>query len=76
MLAKFNAQKLRAAREGRCMTQETLAERCDTTDRYIRDLETGRKDMPSAALVCRLSVALNVPMESLMDIIQEKEQIL
>lgn len=76
MLAKFNAQKLRAAREGRGMTQEALAERCDTTDRYIRDLETGRKDMPSAALVCRLSVALNVPMESLMDIIQEKEQIL
>lgn len=75
MLAKFNADKLRAARANRNMTQETLAERCNTTDRYIRDLEAGRKDMPSAALVCRFSLALDVPMEALMDIIQEEEYI-
>lgn len=75
MLAKFNADKLRAARANRNMTQETLAEQCNTTDRYIRDLEAGRKDMPSAALVCRFSLALDVPMESLMDIVQEEEYI-
>ena len=75
MMAKFNAEKLRAARANRNMTQETLAERCNTTDRYIRDLEAGRKDMPSAALVCRFSLALDVPMESLMDIVQEEEYI-
>ena len=75
MLAKFNADKLRTARIERNITQETLAERCDTTDRYIRDLEAGRKDMPSAALVCRFSLALDVPMESLMDIVQEEEYI-
>ena len=76
MLAKFDAQKLRAARVNRQMTQESLAEQCNTTDRYIRDLETGRKNMPSAALVCRLSLALDVSMESLMEITQEKERIL
>ena len=76
MLAKFDAQKLRAARVNRQMTQESLAEQCNTTDRYIRDLETGRKNMPSATLVCRLSLALDVPMESLMEITQEKERIL
>lgn len=76
MLAKFNAKKLREARINRRMTQEALAEQCNTTDRYIRDLETGRKDMPSAALVCQLSLALDVPMEALMDIVQEKECIL
>ena len=75
MLAKFNAEKLRVARMERNITQEMLAERCDTTDRYIRDLESGRKDMPSAALVCRFSLALDVPMESLMDIVQEEEYI-
>ena len=75
MMAKFNADKLRAARANRNMTQEMLAERCNTTDRYIRDLEAGRKDMPSAALVCRFSLALDVPMESLMDIVQEEEYI-
>ena len=75
MMAKFNADKLRVARANRNMTQEMLAERCDTTDRYIRDLEAGRKDMPSAALVCRFSLALDVPMESLMDIVQEEEYI-
>ena len=75
MLAKFNAEKLRVARMERNITQEMLAERCDTTDRYIRDLEAGRKDMPSAALVCRFSLALDVPMESLMDIVQEEEYI-
>ena len=76
MLAKFDAQKLRAARVNRQMTQESLAEQCNTTDRYIRDLETGRKNMPSAALVCRLSLVLDVSMESLMEITQEKERIL
>ena len=76
MLAKFDAQKLRAARMNRQMTQESLAEQCNTTDRYIRDLETGRKNMPSAALVCRLSLALDVSMESLMEITQGKERIL
>ena len=75
MMARFNADKLRTARIERNITQETLAERCDTTDRYIRDLEAGRKDMPSAALVCRFSLALDVPMESLMDIVQEEEYI-
>ena len=76
MLARFNAQKLRAAREKRHITQEALAEQCNTTDRYIRDLEAGRKNMPSAALVCQFSVALGVPMESLMDILQEQEIII
>ena len=75
MLAKFNAEKLRIARIEHNITQEMLAERCNTTDRYIRDLEAGRKDMPSAALVCRFSLALDVPMESLMDIVQEEEYI-
>ena len=75
MMAKFNADKLRAARANRNMTQETLAERCNTTDRYIRDLESGRKDMPSATLVCQFSMALDVPMEYLMDIVQETEYI-
>ena len=76
MLAKFNADKLRTARVKRNMTQEMLAERCNTTDRYIRDLEVGRKDMPSATLVYQFSLALDVPMEALMDIVQEKEYIL
>ena len=75
MMAKFNADKLRVARANRNMTQETLAERCNTTDRYIRDLESGRKDMPSATLVCQFSMALDVPMEYLMDIVQETEYI-
>ena len=75
MMAKFNADKLRAARANRNMTQEMLAERCNTTDRYIRDLESGRKDMPSATLVCQFSIALDVPMEYLMDIVQETEYI-
>ena len=75
MLTKFNADKLRTARIQRNMTQEVLAELCDTTDRYIRDLEAGRKDMPSAALVCQFSLALGVPMEALMDISQEEENI-
>ena len=75
MLAKFNAEKLRIARLERNITQEMLAERCNTTDRYIRDLESGRKDMPSATLVCQFSMALDVPMEYLMDIVQETEYI-
>lgn len=73
MLAKFNGKKLKAIREARHITQETLAAQADLSDRYIRDLESGRRRNPSAALLFRLSKALDVLMEALMTGTMEDE---
>ena len=43
-----------------------LAELCNTSERYLRDLEAGRKNNPSAALVFQFSDILDVPMHELM----------
>lgn len=40
-------------------------------DRYIRALESGEKRNPSAVLLFRVSIVLEVPMEELME--SEKE---
>lgn len=68
VLAKFDAQKLRKIRKEQKMTQSSLAEKANSTDRYIRDLESGRKNNPSAILLCQMSGALGVQMDDLMDI--------
>lgn len=68
MQAKLNAGKLKALRMERRLTQEMLAEQTDTTDRYIRALEQGCKDNPSASLLYRMSRVLEVPMEELMTV--------
>lgn len=66
MQAKLDAEKLRALRMERKLTQEMLAEQVDTTDRYIRALEQGCKNNPSASLLYRVSHELGVSMEELM----------
>lgn len=73
MLVKLNAQKLKAFRKERKLTQECLAERANASCRYIQALEHGENDNPSASLVCRVSLALDVRMEELMAIMEEDE---
>ena len=48
------------------MTQEELAEKAGISSRYLRALESGQKNNPSASLLCRLALALGVPMDALM----------
>lgn len=74
MLAKFDSEKLRAARKQKKLSQMHLAELCDSSDRYIRDLKRGAKENPSAALVCLISKVLEVPMEELVKIQKEEGQ--
>lgn len=66
MSVAFSGKKLKAIREAKHITQETLAQMADMGDRYIRELESGRKNNPSAALLFRVSDALQVPMETFM----------
>lgn len=73
MQVKLNARKLKAIRKERKLTQEYLAEQADASCRYIQALERGENDNPSASLVCRVSIALGVPMEELMAISEEDE---
>lgn len=66
MSVEFDGKKLKAIREAKHITQEALAQLADMGDRYIRELESGRKRNPSAALLFRVSDALEVPMEEFM----------
>lgn len=65
MTVKFQHEKLRQQREEKNLTQEILAERCDCSARYLRDLEAGRKHNPSGALLVQLGMALGMPAETL-----------
>jgi len=67
MLAEFSGKKLRDARKKKNISQEVLAEQADLGDRYIRELESGRKSNPSAVLVYRMANTLEISMEELMD---------
>ena len=66
MAAFFDAKKLQLERKRRELTQTMLAERADTSERYVRSLETHEKRNPSAVMVFRLSRALQLNMEDLM----------
>lgn len=66
MTVVFDSEKFRAIRKERKYTQAKLAEAADTSIRYLRDMEKGRKTNPSAAIVCRLCAVLCVPMECVM----------
>lgn len=72
MLVKFDGARLRELRELRDMSQAELADRADTTIRYVRAMEKGRKDNPSANMLCRLAFALDAPMEAFMQIQPEE----
>ena len=72
MKISFHSERLKKARLQKNLTQEALAERCDSSERYIRDLENGRKAHPSAEMLYRIASTLEIPMESLVDI-EEKE---
>lgn len=71
MLVYFCFRKMRSARCEKRITQEQLAELCNCSDRYMRDLENGRKRQPSAAMVYLISRALGVSMEDLMETKEE-----
>ena len=66
MTVKFNAERLKTVREQKHISQMRLAELCDSSDRYIRALELGNRENPSAALVYLLSHVLELTMEELM----------
>ena len=70
MQAELNREKLRAIREENNLTQEKLAELSDISDRHLRKLETA-DTKPSAEVLCRISHALEVPMDELMTIHRE-----
>lgn len=74
MLAKFNGTKLREVREQKDMPQAELAAKAGASIRYVRALERGKKRNPSAELLCKLAIALDVPMETFMQIQREEQE--
>lgn len=71
MVVNFMYETMANYRRERKLTQETLAEACGCSVRYLRDLERGVKSNPSGTLVGKLAYALEVPMEELLQLNQE-----
>lgn len=73
MMAVLNREKLRAMRRANSLTQEQLAEYSGISDRHMRTLETRAVD-PSASVLCRISRALNTPMDDFMIVVEDERQ--
>ena len=69
----FLHERLQQKRKEKHLTQEMLAERCDCSVRYLRDLELGVKCNLSAALLIQILYALDVPAEELRRIEQDDD---
>lgn len=67
MRVELNRRKLKEIREQNHLTQEQLAELSNISDRHLRNLETEATN-PSATVLCRISRALDVPMDELMTV--------
>ena len=74
MQVYFNGARMRSERRSRKWSQMEVAEMVNTTERYVRELEKGRKHNPSAAIVYRISRALGIPMDELMMGIPDEEE--
>ena len=62
---KLDRKKLKKLREQNNLTQEKLAELSNISDRHLRNLEAASVN-PSATVLCRLSLVLDVSMDELM----------
>ena len=69
----FLHERLQQKRKEKHLTQETLAERCDCSVRYLRDLELGVKCNLSAALFFQIVYILDVPADELLRIEQDDD---
>lgn len=71
-MIRFNAIRLKTERTKQKISQRTLAEKAETSERYIRDLEKGNKSNPSSILLCRICQSLKVSMDDLMSVTEEE----
>ena len=73
MRVTFLHERLQQKRKEKHLTQEMLAERCDCSVRYLRDLELGVKCNLSAALFLQITYVLDVPADELLRIEQDDD---
>lgn len=72
MMAVLDRRKLRALRREKALTQEQLAEYSGISDRHMRNLETSEVN-PSASVLCRISRALDTPMDDFMILLDDEK---
>ena len=71
MSNKLAGQRIRELREMHNYTREVLAEKVDISEKFLYEIETGKKGF-SAEVLCRLSNALSVSCDYIM-LGEEKE---
>lgn len=57
---------LKALREGKGLTQATLAKKAGVTEAYVSMIESGERKAPSLPVLRRLATALGVPVTELL----------
>ena len=73
MPASLDSETFHDIRKTKKPAQAALSEKADTTIRYLRDTENGKKRNPSVATVYKSGAALSVSMETPM-IIQAAQE--
>ena len=71
-MVMLDGPKMQMLRKAMNKTQADMAIAAETTERYICDLEAGRKRNPSARIVYGCAAFLRVAMEELMIVIEEE----
>lgn len=74
MLVCFDGKKLRSVRKSKSLSQAALAVKMDSSIRHVRALETGEKPHPSAELLYKAALAIDVPMETFMQRLEEEDE--
>lgn len=70
----FDGRKLKFYRLKSGFSQTKLAARVGMSPRYIRNLERGDKDNPSAKLLKRICMVLNISPDMLLGVVGDEEQ--
>lgn len=60
-------------RKGKSLSQAALAVKMDSSIRHVRALETGEKPHPSAELLYKVALAMDIPMETFMQRLDEED---
>lgn len=72
MRCKFDGEAFLSVRKSKHRSQAFVAESAGTSIRYVGALERGEKSNPSADMVSRFGMVLEVPVERLMTASEEE----
>lgn len=71
MSKRFSGKKVRSLRKASKLSQQKLTDKSGVSDRYLRELESGRKNNPSIEVLSNLSDALDCSVDDFLDTVEQ-----